>query len=90
MSHETIYRSLFVQARGLLREELAACLRTGRTVVVRVALRGIASTGDNSSYFARRWASEHVHFNSSGFREREFEFTKPRGSYHLISCFHAD
>ena len=31
MSHETIYRSLFVQARGALRKELAACLRTGRT-----------------------------------------------------------
>src|SRR5437870_1154939 len=45
-------------------------------VVARIALRGITSTGDNSSYFARRWASEHVHFNSSGFREREFEFTK--------------
>ena len=31
MSHETIYKSLFVQARGALRKELAACLRTGRT-----------------------------------------------------------
>jgi IS30 family transposase len=31
VSHETIYRSLFVQARGVLRKELAACLRTGRT-----------------------------------------------------------
>lgn len=31
ISHETIYRSLFVQARGALRRELAACLRTGRT-----------------------------------------------------------
>lgn len=31
VSHETIYRSLFVQARGALRKELAACLRTGRT-----------------------------------------------------------
>ena len=30
VSHETIYRSLFVQARGALRKELAACLRTGR------------------------------------------------------------
>ena len=36
VSHETIYkthyRSLFVQGRGELRRELAACLRTGRTV----------------------------------------------------------
>jgi transposase, IS30 family len=31
VSHETIYRSLFVQARGALRKELSACLRTGRT-----------------------------------------------------------
>jgi IS30 family transposase len=30
VSHETIYRSLFVQARGVLRHELTACLRTGR------------------------------------------------------------
>ncbi len=30
VSHETIYRSLFVQARGALRRELTACLRTGR------------------------------------------------------------
>ena len=31
VSHETIYRSLFVQARGALRKELTTCLRTGRT-----------------------------------------------------------
>ena len=31
ISHETIYRSLFVQARGALRKELTACLRTQRT-----------------------------------------------------------
>jgi IS30 family transposase len=31
VSHETIYRALFVQARGALRKELTACLRTGRT-----------------------------------------------------------
>ena len=30
VSHETIYRSLFVQARGALRKDLAKCLRTGR------------------------------------------------------------
>ncbi len=30
VSHETIYRSLFVQARGALRHELVRCLRTGR------------------------------------------------------------
>ena len=31
ISHETIYQSLYVQARGELRRELAKCLRTGRT-----------------------------------------------------------
>jgi len=31
VSHETIYRSLFLQARGALRRDLTACLRTGRT-----------------------------------------------------------
>lgn len=30
ISHETIYKSLFVQGRGALRKELADCLRTGR------------------------------------------------------------
>lgn len=31
ISHEAIYQSLFIQGRGALRRELAACLRTGRT-----------------------------------------------------------
>ncbi|MCH7670484.1 MAG: IS30 family transposase [Acidobacteria bacterium] len=31
VSHETIYRSLFVQSWGALTKELTACLRTGRT-----------------------------------------------------------
>jgi IS30 family transposase len=30
VSHETIYRALYIQGRGELRRELAACLRTGR------------------------------------------------------------
>jgi IS30 family transposase len=30
VSHETIYKSLFIQARGALRRELTACLRTQR------------------------------------------------------------
>jgi transposase, IS30 family len=30
VSHETIYRSLFIQGRGALRRELTACLRSGR------------------------------------------------------------
>jgi transposase, IS30 family len=32
VSQETIYQSLYVQGRGALRRELAACLRTGRTL----------------------------------------------------------
>jgi len=32
VSPETIYQSLFVQARGALRKDLARCLRSGRTV----------------------------------------------------------
>jgi IS30 family transposase len=32
VSHETIYQSLFVQARGALRIELAGCLRSGRAL----------------------------------------------------------
>ena len=31
VSHETIYKSLFVQGRGELRRELTRCLRSGRT-----------------------------------------------------------
>jgi transposase, IS30 family len=30
ISHETIYKSLYVQGKGQLRRELAACLRSGR------------------------------------------------------------
>jgi len=32
VSHETIYKSLFVQARGVLKKELLACLRSGRVM----------------------------------------------------------
>ena len=32
MSHETIYRSLFVQARGVLKKELLGHLRSQRTI----------------------------------------------------------
>ena len=32
ISHETIYKSLYIQGRGELRRELAQCLRTGRAI----------------------------------------------------------
>jgi IS30 family transposase len=32
VSHETICQSIYVQGRGALRRELAACLRTGRAL----------------------------------------------------------
>jgi transposase, IS30 family len=35
VSHETIYLSLFVQARGALRKQLFRCLRTGRPAAAR-------------------------------------------------------
>jgi IS30 family transposase len=34
ISHEAIYRALYVQGRGALRRELASCLRTGRALRV--------------------------------------------------------
>jgi IS30 family transposase len=32
VSHETIYRTLFIQSRGALRKEWTAHLRTGRAI----------------------------------------------------------
>ena len=41
ISHEAIYQALYVQGRGALRQELAACLRTGRALrVPRARARG--------------------------------------------------
>ncbi len=43
VSHETIYKALYVQGRGELRRELAKCLRTGRALR---KPRGRARAGD--------------------------------------------
>jgi IS30 family transposase len=41
LSHEAIYKALYVQGRGALRRELVACLRTGRALrVPRARTRG--------------------------------------------------
>jgi IS30 family transposase len=41
ISHEAIYKSLYVQSRGGLRRDLTACLRTGRALrVPRARSRG--------------------------------------------------
>src|SRR3954453_10089977 len=41
ISHEAVYQALYVQARGALRRELTACLRTGRALrVPRARARG--------------------------------------------------
>ena len=40
ISHEAIYQSLYVQGRGALRQELTACLRTGRALRVPRARSG--------------------------------------------------
>ena len=46
VSPETIYQSLYVQGRGALRRELAACLRTGRALRKPRRPAGTARNGD--------------------------------------------
>ena len=45
VSHETIYQSIYVQGRGALRKELAACLRTGRATRRNHAINANNKTG---------------------------------------------
>lgn len=49
ISHEAIYQSLYIQGRGALRQELTACLRSGRALRVpreRARGRGKSFAGD--------------------------------------------
>jgi len=50
---------------------------------LRLLFAGITTTGDNSSYWARRWYTAHVRVNSLGYREREFPAEKPPGIYRI-------
>jgi IS30 family transposase len=66
VSHETIYRSLFVQGRGELRRELTACLRTGRAarrsrgrVDGRGHITGMVSISDRPAEVADRAVPGH-------------------------------
>jgi len=43
VSHETIYQAVYIQARGELRKELMACLRSGRTTR-KAHRRGVTTT----------------------------------------------
>ncbi|HLG19231.1 MAG TPA: SGNH/GDSL hydrolase family protein [Bdellovibrionota bacterium] len=52
-------------------------------VAMRVLLRDVTTTPDNSSYFAKRWDRLEVRRNSLGFREREFERVKPPGVFRI-------
>ena len=56
ISHETIYKALFVQARGALRKELTTCLRTGRTQ--RLSHMRTGQSGSGASARTLKWRSK--------------------------------
>jgi lysophospholipase L1-like esterase len=54
----------------------------------RYIFRDITTTGDNGSYFAKKWRLEQfgrscAECNSLGYREREFEKAKPENTYRI-------
>ena len=53
-------------------------------VFVRILFDDITTTGDNSSYFARKWKETNKpSVNSLGYREREISVQKPAGVYRI-------
>ena len=51
---------------------------------VRLVFQNITTTGDNTSYFARRWKESSVRLNTLGLREREFQLNKPDDTYRIV------
>lgn len=51
--------------------------------VVRRAFVDVTTTGDNKSYFARRWKENLSPTNTLGFREREIPLRPPEGEYRI-------
>lgn len=49
---------------------------------LRFILRDITTARDSESYFAKRWR-ETVHYNTWGFRGRDFDLVKPEGVYRI-------
>lgn len=49
----------------------------------RLIYNDIGTTGDNDSFFARRWKMKNVQLNSWGFREKEFNLVKPNNTYRI-------
>jgi len=52
-------------------------------IAVRYIFKDITTTGDNTSYFARKWNKKNVKLNSMGFRETEFNLQKPKDYYRI-------
>lgn len=55
--------------------------------ITRYMYRDITTTGDNGSYFARKWRSQDgkSHYNSWGRREVEFDEVAPENTYRIVA-----
>ena len=54
----------------------------GAEVLLRFLSRDVTTTADNQSYFAKQWLKT-VRYNRLGFRERDFDSTRPPGTYRI-------